>query len=268
MSRKITIPFLYEKKRRGEKITMLTAYDYPTAAILDEAGIDILLVGDSLGMVVLGYENTLPVTMQEMIHHTAAVSRGVKNALVVGDMPYLSYHISHSESVGNAGRFIKEAGAGAVKIEGCGEDRLQTIRKMVEAEIQVMGHLGLTPQSVHKMGGFRVQGRGEEEEERLVTAARSLEEAGVFSIVLEGIPAELGKKITNAVCVPTIGIGAGSSCDGQVLVTHDLIGLSGMKVPKFVKKYASVREEIERAAREFKDEVEAGSFPAKEHTYL
>ena len=182
MNRKITVPYLKEKKRRGEKITMLTAYDDPTATILDESEIDMILVGDSLGMVVLGYENTLPVTMDEMIHHTRAVSRGVKNALLVGDMPYLSYHISCREAVKNAGRFIKEAGAGAVKIEGTGEDRLEVIRKMVEAEIQVMGHLGLTPQSVHRMGGFRIQGRGEEEQ--LLDAARALEDAGVFSIVL------------------------------------------------------------------------------------
>jgi 3-methyl-2-oxobutanoate hydroxymethyltransferase len=265
MSTKTTIPSLYEKKRSGEKITMLTAYDYPTAAILDEAGIDIILVGDSLGMVVLGYENTLPVTMDEMIHHTSAVSRGTKNALVVGDMPYLSYHVSSKSTIENAGRFIKGAGAGAVKIEGCGKSRLRMIRKMVEAEIQVMGHLGLTPQSIHQMGGFKVQGRGGKD--RLVDTARDLEEAGVFSIVLEGIPGELGEKITQSVKVPTIGIGAGSGCDGQVLVTHDLIGLSGGKVAKFVKKYASLREEIEKAVKSFKTEVEEGSFPADEHTY-
>ncbi len=265
MSTKTTIPSLYEKKSRGEKITMLTAYDYPTATILDEAGIDIILVGDSLGMVVLGYENTLPVTMDEMIHHTSSVSRGTKNALVVGDMPYLSYHVSSKDTIKNAGRFIKEAGAGAVKIEGCGKSRLRMIRKMVEADIQVMGHLGLTPQSIHQMGGFKVQGRGEEEQ--LTSAARAVEEAGAFSIVLEGIPGILGEKITQSINIPTIGIGAGSGCDGQVLVTHDLIGLSGGRVAKFVKKYASVREEIENAVKSFKTEVEAGSFPADEHTY-
>jgi 3-methyl-2-oxobutanoate hydroxymethyltransferase len=265
MSRKVTIPSLYEKKSRAEKITMLTAYDYPTACILDEAEIDIILVGDSLGMVVLGYENTLPVTMDEMIHHTKAVSRGAKNTLVVGDMPYLSYHISSKDTIKNAGRFIKEAGAEAVKIEGSGKNRLRMIRKMVDAEIQVMGHLGLTPQSIHQMGGFRVQGRGEENQ--LIDTAHALEDAGVFSIVLEGIPGELGAKITQSVNVPTIGIGAGNSCDGQVLVIQDLIGLSGGKLPKFVKKYATVRQEIEKAVRQFKKEVEAGSFPAEEHTY-
>jgi 3-methyl-2-oxobutanoate hydroxymethyltransferase len=265
MSRKITIPSLYEKKRRAEKITMLTAYDYPTACILDESGIDLILVGDSLGMVVLGYENTLPVTMNEMIHHTKAVSRGAKNTLVVGDMPYLSYHISSKDTIKNAGRFIKEAGAEAVKIEGSGKNRLRMIRKMVDAEIPVMGHMGLTPQSIHQMGGFRVQGRGEENQ--LIDASHALEDAGVFSIVLEGIPGELGAKITQSVNVPTIGIGAGNGCDGQVLVIQDLIGLSGGKLPKFVKKYASVRQEIEKAVRQFKKEVEAGSFPDEEHTY-
>ena len=265
MSQKVTVPFLFEKKRRCVKITMLTAYDYPTATILDQTGIDIILVGDSLGMVVLGYENTLPVTMDEMIHHTKAVSRGTKNSLVVGDMPYLSYHVSLQESIRNAGRFIKEAGAGAVKIEGYSESRLQLIREMVDAEIQVMGHIGLTPQSLHRMGGFVIQGRGEED--GLIDAARALENAGVFSIVLEGIPGELGTEITQNITIPTIGIGAGKGCDGQVLVTHDLIGLSMGKIPKFVKKYTSVREEIEKAANEFKTEVESGSFPTEEHTY-
>jgi len=265
MSSKITIPSLYKKKQQGEKITMITAYDYPTAQILDQAEIDMILVGDSLAMVVLGYENTLPVTMDEMIHHTKAVSRGTKNALVVGDMPYLSYHISSEEALKNAGRFIKEANASAVKIEGSSDSRLKIIRKMVDAEMQVMGHIGLTPQSVHQMGGFRVQGRGEED--RLIDSALALEEAGVFSIVLEGIPGALGEKITQRLKIPTIGIGAGNGCDGQVLVIHDLIGLSGNKVPKFVKKYASVREEIEKAAKSFKAEVESGDFPADEHTY-
>jgi len=257
---------LREKKARKEKITMLTAYDYSTAVMVDQAGIDVILVGDSLGNVVLGYETTLPVTMDDMIHHTRAVARGTKNSLLVGDMPFLSYHISIPEAVRNAGRFIQEGGAQAVKLEG-GEERVDTIKAVLDAQIPVMGHIGLTPQSVHQFGGFKVQGKDVETARKLVRDAKALEAAGVFAIVLECVPAALAERITAEVSVPTIGIGAGPGCDGQVLVINDMLGLYGGFTPKFVKKYANLNPLILEALRQYKEEVESGAFPAAEHCF-
>ncbi|MBO8159749.1 3-methyl-2-oxobutanoate hydroxymethyltransferase [Thermosyntropha sp.] len=263
---KVTTATLKAKKEKGEKITMLTSYDYATAAMVDEAGIDMILVGDSLGMVVLGYENTLSVTMEDMLHHTRAVSRAVKNVMVVGDMPFLSYHISREEAVRNAGRFIQEAGAHAVKLEG-GKERVGTIKAILDAQIPVMGHIGLTPQSVNQLGGFKVQGKDLETARMLIEDAKALEKAGVFSIVLECVPTPLAKKITEEVSVPTIGIGAGPYCDGQVLVINDMLGMFKGHIPKFVKKYANLEPVIREALLNYKAEVEAGVFPGKEHSF-
>ncbi len=263
---RITTAVLKEKKLKGEKITMLTAYDYPTAMLLDEAGIDMALVGDSVGNVILGYENTLVVTMDDMVHHTKAVVRGVKNTMVVADMPFLSYHVSVAESVRNAGRLIQEGGAQAVKLEG-GQERVNVIKGILDAEIPVVGHIGLTPQSVHQFGGFKVQGRDLETAKKLIEDARALEKAGVFSIVLEGVPAALAKRITEEVTVPTIGIGAGPDCDGQVLVVNDMLGLYQGHVAKFVKKYANLHPLMVEAMKSYRDEVKAGTFPAAEHCY-
>jgi 3-methyl-2-oxobutanoate hydroxymethyltransferase len=261
-----TTLFLKEKKRNGQKISMLTAYDYPTAKMVDEAEIDIILVGDSLGNVVLGYETTLFVTMDDMIHHTRAVSRAVKNAMVVGDMPFLSYSISIEESLRNAGRFMREAGAHAVKLEG-GQERAAVVRAMTEAGIPVMGHIGLTPQSVHQLGGFRVQGKDLEAAKKMIADAKAMEEAGAFAVVLECVPAALAAKITQEVGIPTIGIGAGPSCDGQVLVNHDMLGLFGGHVAKFVRQYAHIGETMKQAFIAYKEDVEKGTFPAEEHCY-
>lgn len=260
---KVTVPKLMEMKRSGKKITMLTAYDYPLAEILDEAGIDILLVGDSLGNVVLGYENTLPVTMEDVIHHTKAVSRGVKNALVVSDMPFMSY-FSREKALRNAGRLI-QAGAEAVKLEGglAFEDK---IRALTEVGIPVMGHVGLMPQSIHQMGGYKVQGRTPEAAKKILNDAKAVEQVGAFSIVLEGMPSNLAKKITEELKILTIGIGAGVHCDGQVLVTHDLMGFYE-KTPRFVKRYANLRRAILKASRKYKEDVEEGAFPADRHSY-
>lgn len=263
---RITTAVLKEKKQKGEKITMLTAYDYATAMLLEEAGIDVALVGDSVGNVVLGFENTLAVTMDDMIHHVKAVVRGVKNTMVVGDMPFLSYHISIPEAVRNAGRFIQEGGAQAVKLEG-GRERVDVIKAILDAEIPVMGHIGLTPQSVHQFGGFKVQGRDLETAKKLIEDAKALEKAGVFSIVLEGVPAALAKKITEEVAIPTIGIGAGPDCDGQVLVINDMLGFSQGRVPKFVKKFANLHPLMMEAVQAYINEVKAGTFPAEEHCY-
>jgi len=270
---KITVPSILERKSAGSsqnsspaKITCLTAYDYPTARLLDEAGVDILLVGDSLGMVVLGYESTLPVTMEEMLQCTRAVRRGTRHALLVADMPYGSYHDDPAEAVRHAIRFVKEAGAEAVKIEG-GERRMELIARLVDAEIPVMGHIGLTPQSVNAFGGFRVQGKSEEAGEQLLRDARAVEAAGAFSIVLESIPRELAARITAKLKIPTIGIGAGPDCDGQVLVIHDLVGLSFGHKPKFARRYANVGEMISRAAAEYCRDVQQGSFPSDEESY-
>ncbi len=271
---KVTVPDILSWKSHAvtestqprRRITCLTAYDYPTARLLDDAGVDILLVGDSLGMVVLGYDNTLPVTVEEMLHHTRAVRRGVRRALLVADMPYGSYHGEVAESVRNAVRFVKEAGAEAVKIEG-GERRLELTARLVEAEIPVMGHVGLTPQSLHAMGGFRVQGKTPDSAEQLLRDARAVEAAGAFSIVLESVPRELTARLTQQLRIPTIGIGAGPDCDGQVLVFHDLVGLTAGNVPKFARRYANLAEVIARAANEYCEDVRSGRFPADEESY-
>ncbi len=263
--KKITTLAFRQKKERGEKITVLTAYDYSTALIEDRAGIDSILVGDSLGMVMLGYENTLPVTMDEMIHHCRAVSRGAKSALLIGDMPFLSYQVSIEEAVRNAGRFLQQGGMDAVKLEG-GRERADAVRAIVGVGIPVMGHLGLTPQSVHQLGGFRPQGKTAAAAKHLIEDALLLEQAGCFSIVLESVPARLAELVSQRLTIPTIGIGAGAGCDGQVLVIHDLLGLFDRFTPKFVKKYADLHTEMRRAFGEFIADVQSGSFPAKEHT--
>jgi 3-methyl-2-oxobutanoate hydroxymethyltransferase len=264
--KKITIPDIVEKKREGKKITMLTAYDYPTALLVDRAQIDMILVGDSVGMVILGYETTVPVTMDEMIHHTKAVTRAARFALVVGDMPFMSYNISEEEAIRNAGRFVKEAGADAVKLEG-GTGVQTTVQAIVGAGIPVMGHIGLTPQTVSQLGGFKVQGKTAEAAQKLIDDAKALEQAGAFSVVLEAIPAEVAGRITQSVSIPTIGIGAGVACDGQVLVYQDMIGLFDRFVPKFVKQYARVGEMMLKTFEQFKEEVEKGIFPGEEHSF-
>ena len=263
--KKTTILVLRQKKEHGEPITMLTAYDYPTALVMDQAGLDAILVGDSLGMVVLGYENTLPVTMDEMLHHCRAVARGAKTALLIGDMPFMSYQISAGEALRNAGRFLQEGGMDAIKLEG-GRERQEAVRAIVAAGIPVMGHLGLTPQSVHQLGGFRPQGRSAAAAKHLLEDALVLEEAGCFSLVLESVPARLAELVSKRLSIPTIGIGAGTGCDGQVLVTHDLLGLFDRFTPKFVKKYADLYTEMQRAFSEFITEVKTKTFPADEHT--
>jgi 3-methyl-2-oxobutanoate hydroxymethyltransferase len=249
-----------DKKRRGEKIVMLTAYDATMAALLDRAGIDALLVGDSVGMVMLGFETTLPVTIDAMIHHTAAVSRGARRALVVADMPFLSYQVSAAEAVRNAGRLLQEGGAAAVKLEG-GRAVLDVVRRLVDVGIPVMGHLGLLPQSVHQLGGYRRQGTDPRHADAMLADAHGLEDAGAFAIVLESIPPDLARRITAHVSVPTIGIGAGPECDGQILVSHDMLGLSVDHVPPFVKQYAQLSGTIVKAAEAYRDEVRAGRFP-------
>ncbi len=263
--KKVTTLAFRQKKERGEPITMLTAYDYPTAAAIDKAGIDSILVGDSLAMVVLGYENTLPVTMEEMLHHARAVARGAKSALLVGDMPFMSYQVNAEEALRNAGRFLQQGGMDAVKLEG-GRERADAVRAIVGAGIPVMGHLGLTPQSIHQLGGFRAQGKTASAAKRLFEDAQILEEAGAFSLVLESVPARLAEYISRHVSIPTIGIGAGAGCDGQVLVTHDLLGLFDRFTPKFVKKYATLYEVMNKAFADYIDEVETKRFPAPEHT--
>ncbi len=271
---KVTVPDILSRKslllanpnNSANKITCLTAYDYPTARLLDDAGVDILLVGDSLGMVVLGYESTLPVTLEEMLHHTRAVRRAVHRALVVADMPYGSYHTELAESLRNAVRFVKETGAEAVKVEG-GERRIELIARMVEAEIPVMGHVGLTPQSIHALGGYRVQGKTPDTAEQLMRDARAVEAAGAFAVVLEAIPRELAAQITRELRIPTIGIGAGPDCDGQVLVLHDMLGLTFTQQPKFARRYANLGDEIARAARAYCADVQKGRFPSDEESY-
>ena len=263
--RKITTRTYLDKKRRGETITMLTAYDYPLALAVDQAGIDSILVGDSLGMVVLGYENTLPVTMDDMLHHCRAVARGAKYALLVGDLPFMSYQVSVEQAVRNAGRFLQEAAMDAVKLEG-GRERADAVYAIVSAGIPVMGHLGLTPQSVHQLGGFRSQGRTASAARRMLKDALMLQDAGCFSLVLEAVPARLAELLSQRLDIPTVGIGAGLGCDGQVLVTHDLLGLFDRFTPKFVKKYADLHGEIARALGAYRTEVETRAFPAPEHT--
>jgi len=263
--KKITISALRQKKERAEPITMLTAYDYPTALAEDQAGMDAILVGDSLGMVVLGYQNTLPVTMEEMLHHSRAVARGATYALLIGDLPFMSYQVSTESAVRNAGRFLQEGGMEAVKLEG-GRERVDTVRAIVGAGIPVMGHLGLTPQSVNQLGGFRPQGRTASSAKRLYEDALLLEDAGCFSLVLESVPARLAQLVSTKLSIPTIGIGAGIGCDGQVLVTHDLLGLFDRFTPKFVKKYADFHGEMHRAFTEFLQDVQARSFPGPQHS--
>lgn len=258
--KRIRLPDLQAKKRRGDKIVMLTAYDYTMARLLDRAGVDILLVGDSLGMVVLGYETTLPVTLDAMVHHTRAVSRGAQRAFVVADLPFLTYQISVEEAMRNAGRLIQEGGAAAVKIEGGGAS-VEVASRLVEAGIPVIGHLGLLPQSVHQLGGFRQQARREEDAAQLLADAQALEAAGAFAVVLESIPAAVAQAVTADLQIPTIGIGAGPHCDGQVLVSYDMLGLSQDAVPPFVKRYADLGEQSVAAVRAYAEDVRAGRFP-------
>lgn len=263
--KKVTTLTFRQKKERGEAITMLTAYDYPTALAMDKAGVDSILVGDSLAMVVLGYENTLPVTMEEMLHHARAVSRGAKSALLVGDMPFMSYQVSVEDAVRNAGRFLQQGGMDAIKLEG-GRERIDAVRAIVGAGIPVMGHLGLTPQSVNQLGGFRAQGKTASAAQRLLEDALILEEAGAFSLVLEAVPAKLAEYISRHISIPTIGIGAGVGCDGQVLVTHDVLGLFERFTPKFVKQYANFHAEMNKVFTDYIDDVESKRFPAVEHS--
>lgn len=253
-------------KSKGEKITMLTAYDYPTAEIFDEAGVEMLLVGDSLGMVVLGYEDTTKVTMEDMLHHTKAVSRGGKRALIVADLPFLSYHVGINEAVRNAGKMIRDGGAQAVKLEG-GSEVVDQVRAIVNAGIPVMGHIGLTPQAINQLGGYYIQGKTEEDARKLINDAKSLEKAGAFAVVLECVPMELAGLISNAITIPTIGIGAGAGCEGQVLVSHDVMGLYPRMVPKFVKQYANMRSDMLKVAITYVQEVKEGSFPGEEHSF-
>jgi 3-methyl-2-oxobutanoate hydroxymethyltransferase len=270
---KVTVPDILGRKRHPghaispeHRITCLTAYDFPTARLLDESGVDIILVGDSLGMVVLGYDTTLPVTLDEMLHHTHAVRRGVRRALLVADMPYGSYHTSVSDGVANALRLVKEGGAEAVKVEG-GERRLELISRMADAEIPVMGHVGLTPQSFNAFGGFRVQGKTPEAAEQLLRDARAVEAAGAFSVVLESVPRELAATITRELRIPTIGIGAGPDCDGQVLVINDVLGLTAGPTPRFARRYAELGEQVKRAALEYCNDVRAGRFPSDAESF-
>jgi 3-methyl-2-oxobutanoate hydroxymethyltransferase len=262
--KKITVRDFRLKKEKGEPIAMLTAYDYPVARALDRVGIDAILVGDSLGMVALGFANTLPVTMEEMIHHSKAVARGAAHALLIGDMPFLSYQTAPVDAVRNAGRFLQEGGMEAVKLEG-GREMLPAIQAVLDAGIPVLGHLGLTPQSVHKFGGMRPQARSAEAAHRLLEDALLLEEVGAFAIVLESIPARLAALVTKQLSIPTIGIGAGSGCDGQVLVTNDMLGLYDRFTPRFVKRYANLLEDMDRAFQAYRADVQARAFPAREH---
>lgn len=266
MNERITTSTLKKFKRDGHKITALTAYDFPTAKILDNCGIDMILVGDSLGMVVLGYESTIPVTMDDMVHHTKAVARAVKRAFVVGDMPFMSYSISRKEAMKNAARLIAEGGAQAIKLEG-GEEVESIVKAIVGAGIPVVGHLGLTPQSVNQLGGYKVQGKDEEKAKKIFDDAKVLEQAGICALVLESIPMELAKEITENITVPTIGIGAGPYCDGQILVVHDMLGITQGHRPKFVKQYANVEKIMVDGINQYIKEVQEGSFPDIEHSF-
>ena len=263
---KITVPLILDRKLRGEKITALTAYDYPTARLVDEAGIDILLVGDSLAQVVLGYDSTVPVTPAEMLHHLRAARRGVRRALLVADLPYGSYHLGERDALRTSLRFIKQGGAEAIKIEG-GRKRANLVRCMVDAEIPTMGHIGLTPQSVHRLGGYGVQGRTPESANELLADAQALEDAGVFALVLEAIPRELAAMITRRLRIPTIGIGAGPDCDGQVLVFHDLAGLTFQQPAKFVRAYADLRKILHDALVRYREDVVEGRYPGDGESY-
>lgn len=266
MGKRVTTATFRKMKQNNQKIAMLTAYDYPTARIQDSSGIDAILVGDSLGMVVLGYKDTTQVTMEDMIHHIKAVSRGVERALVVGDMPFLSYHQGTVQSVSNAGRIIQEGHAQAVKLEG-GQEIIADVKAIIKAGIPVMGHLGLTPQSIHHLGGYFIQGKTEKQAKKLIEDAKALEDAGVFAIVLELVPAELANIVSSQLSIPTIGIGAGVGCDGQVLVSHDMVGLYQGNIPKFVKQYSEVGSDIEKAVLQYIQEVKQGLFPKEEHSF-
>jgi 3-methyl-2-oxobutanoate hydroxymethyltransferase len=266
MGKKLTIQDIIVMKKNGEKISMLTAYDTSFAGLIDAAGIEMVLVGDSLGMVLLGYDSTIPVTMEEMLHHCSAASRGVKRAVLVGDMPFMSYQVSENEAITNAGRFLKEAGCDAVKLEG-GTEMCDTVKAIVRAGIPVMGHIGLTPQTASQLGGYKVQGRDADSARKLLQSARDLEAAGAFSIVLECMPAQLSEAITKAVSIPTIGIGAGKHCDGQVLVTHDMVGMFEKFIPSFVKQYVCLAPQIKEAVAAYHEEVKNGSFPSEEHSF-
>lgn len=266
MKKKVTKSTLIGMKEKGEKIVAITSYDFPSAKILDDAGVDLILVGDSLGMVVLGYDNTLPVTVEEMIHHLKAVTRAKPKAMVAGDLPFMSYQASIEDAVRNAGRLVKEGGAESVKLEG-GQRYVPVVEAIQEASIPVVGHLGLTPQSLYQFGGYKVQGRDKESADRLFSDALSLERAGCFAIVLECIPWQLGKRITEAVSIPTIGIGAGLHCDGQVLVINDMLGIHHAPLPRFVKKYDELGQRMKDAVKAFIDEVKDGRFPDIEHSY-
>jgi 3-methyl-2-oxobutanoate hydroxymethyltransferase len=266
MADKVTVPEIVKMKQRGEKITCLTAYDYSFARILDDAGVDILLVGDSLGCVVQGQSSTLPVTLDEMIYHTRAVARGRRRALVVGDMPFLSYQVNAEEALRNAGRLLQEGAAEAVKLEG-GVAMRETIAKIVQVGIPVMGHVGLTPQSVHSFGGYKIQGKDKNRREAVLRDALAVEEAGAFSVVLEGMPKDLAKEITERLTIPTIGIGAGVNCDGQVLVIHDMLGLFDDFRPKFVKRYAELKDVMTGAVKDFISDVREKKFPGEEHSF-
>ena len=265
-AKKFTVSCFQAAKNNGEKITMLTAYDYSTAKIMDEAGVDSLLIGDSMGMVMLGYENTLQVTVEDILHHTKAVARGTNRAMVIADMPFLSYHISPEETVRNAGKLIQLGGASAVKLEG-GEEILDMVKALLKAKIPVMGHLGLTPQSVNVFGGYKIQGKTEEQAEKIIQEALMLQEAGVFAIVLECIPEQLAKIISEKLNIPTIGIGAGKYCDGQVLVSQDMLGMYSNIQPKFVKKFADLGSLMKQAFTDYVSETKAMTFPAAEHTF-
>jgi 3-methyl-2-oxobutanoate hydroxymethyltransferase len=264
--KKVTPVDVQAMKKQGKRITMLTAYDYPMALLEDRAGIDIILVGDSLAMTVLGHENTLPVTMDEMLHHTRAVARGAKHCLILGDMPFMSYNTSEREAIHNAGRFMKEAGADAVKLEG-GASVKETVRAIVRGGIPVMGHIGLTPQTISMLGGFKVQGKDAQAAQKIIDDALALQDAGAFSVLLEAVPAPIAKMVTERLTVPTIGIGAGVHCDGQVLVVHDMLGLFDRFTPKFAKKYVNLSEVILKALDAYKEEVIKGEFPTDQHSF-
>jgi 3-methyl-2-oxobutanoate hydroxymethyltransferase len=265
--KKVTIAALQEKKETDRKITMITAYDYPTATLVDQAGLDTVLVGDSLGMVVLGYNSTVPVTMDEMIHHCKTVARGTEYAFIIGDMPFMSYQVSVAKAIENAGRFVKEAGCDCVKLEG-GSEMAHVVRAIVDAGIPVCAHIGLTPQTATKLSGFKVQGKDAESAREMVRSAKDLEEAGAFLIVMECIPDQLAARITQELGIPTIGIGAGKDCDGQVLVYHDLVGLFERFTPKFVKQYVNLGPQIREALIQYREDVEGGTFPGPEHSFV
>ena len=262
--KRITVPWVREARARGERLVMVTAYDFPGGRLADQAGVDLVLVGDSLAMVVLGHDDTLAVTMDEMLHHVRAARRGVARALLVADMPFGSFHLGPEQAVANALRFVKEAGAQAVKIEGA---RIDVVRALVDAEIPVMAHLGLTPQSIHRFGGFRVQGRGAEARTALLEAARAVEEAGAFALVLECIPSELAREVTSELGIPTLGIGAGAACDGQVLVFHDLLGIEERIAPRFVRRYAELGRDTRQALEAFARDVRSGAFPSPQEAF-